>query len=73
MPYVILAISVIIVLVSILMRTLIVSYIRGQVQGKSVREQLTGQTEEELYYEKHGFPTTEDRLSTRVFKDEEDQ
>ena len=72
MPYVILAISVIIVLVSIVMRTLIISYIRGQVQGKSVREQLTGQTEEEMYYEKHGFPSTEDRISTRIFTDEEE-
>ena len=72
MPYIIIAISVIIVIMSVAVRMLIVSYVRGQVQGKSVREQLTGQTEEEMYYEKHGYPTSEDRISTRVFTDEEE-
>ena len=64
-------ISIILYIVWYPYRFILSLYIRNRIMGKDLKEQLTGMTEEERYYEQHGFPDIEDRKSTRIFKDEE--
>jgi hypothetical protein len=69
--WIIIIILIIFAIVGAVVRVVRANWLRALWQGKTSREFLTGKSEEEMYYEKHGVSSDEERKKARVFKDEE--
>ena len=69
--WIILIVLILFAIICAVVRMVRVSWLRALFLGKTSREFLTGKSEEEMYYEKHGISDSEERKNARVFKDEE--